>query len=351
MLAFSLSVVDMAIILAPNTPPPLAVEVVSWFNDRDLAKSFQAAAGATLLLGLVVAAIGLWLLFERFAAWSMRAWLSRGSRGGSGRVMRLAAMLIAVVLFCVSGLNLAGMALWSFAWRWRFPDSMPEHLSLKTWSEAMPALLGPGWTTLTGAAAAAMLALALALACLENEQRRRLHPGKRALWLLYAPLLLPQAAFLFGAQVLLVRLDLDASWVAVVWFHLFFVLPYVFLSLSDPWRSLDERYQRTALCLGASPNRVFWRIKVPMLLRPALFAFAVGFAVSVAQYLPTLFAGGGRWPSLTTEAVTLSAGGDRRLIGVYAFSQSALPLLGFMLAMALPSWLQRRRRGLGAAAR
>jgi putative thiamine transport system permease protein len=170
------------------------------------------------------------------------------------------------------------------------------------------------------------------------------------LWLLYAPLLVPQAAFLFGAQVLLVRLGLDASWLAVVWFHLLFVLPYVFLSLSDPWRSLDERYRRTALCLGASPARVFWRIKLPMLLRPILFAFAVGFAVSVAQYLPTLFAGAGRWSSLTTEAVTLSSGGDRRLIGVYAFSQSVLPLLVFSLAMLTPAWLYRRRRGLGAAA-
>ncbi|MBI1774166.1 MAG: ABC transporter permease [Proteobacteria bacterium] len=345
-LTFSFSVVDMAIILAPNTPPPLAVEVVSWFNDRDLAMTFQAAAGATLLLALVLGAIFLWVVAERLVASLSRPWLSAGSRGGSGRGARIAAFGLAVVLLGVSLVNLLGMALWSFASLWRFPHALPAGLSLAAWANALPGLLRPGWTTLAVGIAASVLALVLVLACLENEERKRLRPGMGVLWLLYAPLLLPQAAFLFGAQVLLVLIGLDASLPAVVWFHLFFVLPYVFLSLSDPWRTLDERYQRTALCLGAAPFKVFWRIKLPMLLRPVLFALAVGFAVSVAQYLPTLFAGGGRWPSLTTEAVTLSAGGDRRLIGVYAFSQSLLPLLGFTLAMMLPVWVFRHRRAL-----
>ena len=55
-----------------------------------------------------------------------------------------------------------------------------------------------------------------------------------------------------------------------------------------------------------------------MLLRPLLVAAAVGFAVSVAQYLPTLFVGGGRFATLTTEALGLRAGGDRRMVGVLA---------------------------------
>src|SRR3546814_11495974 len=87
-----------------------------------------------------------------------------------------------------------------------------------------------------------------------------------------------------------------------------------------------------------------------MLLRPVLLALAVGFAVSVTQYLPTLFVGGGRFVTLTTEAVGLAAGGDRRIIGVYAFLQALLPLLAFAAALALPRLLLRRRaRPLEAA--
>src|SRR5262249_51184801 len=151
----------------------------------------------------------------------------------------------------------------------------------------------------------------------------------------------PQIAFLFGVQILLVLARLDGHWLALAWVHLVFVFPYVFLSLSDAYRAWDERYNRTGLCLGATPARVFLWIKFPMLLRPITTAGAVGFAVSVGLYLPTLFAGSGRFPTLTTEAVTLSAGGDSRLIGLYALLQMTLPLLGFNFASAVPGWLFR----------
>jgi len=77
-----------------------------------------------------------------------------------------------------------------------------------------------------------------------------------------------------------------------------------------------------------------------MLRRPVLAAFAVGFAVSAGQYLPTLFAGAGRFATLTTEAVGLAAGADRRVIGLYALVQAALPLLPFVAVLLLPA---RRR--------
>ena len=91
-------------------------------------------------------------------------------------------------------------------------------------------------------------------------------------------------------------------------------------------------------------------IKLPILLRPLLFAFAIGFAVSVGQYLPTLFAGAGRISTLTTEAVTLSAGSDRRILGVFAITQALLPLIVFATALILPAWFWRRRSALRISA-
>ncbi len=73
---------------------------------------------------------------------------------------------------------------------------------------------------------------------------------------------------------------------------------------------------------------------------------AVGFAVSIGQYLPTLFAGAGRVATVTTEAVALAASADRRLIGVYALLQAILPFAGFALAVLLPGLLFRQRRGM-----
>ena len=83
-----------------------------------------------------------------------------------------------------------------------------------------------------------------------------------------------------------------------------------------------------------------------MLTRAVAIALAVGFAVSVGEYLPTVFAGGGRITTLTTEAVARAGGGDFRVIGVFAVLQATLPLLGFLLASILPGWLHRHRRGM-----
>lgn len=345
-LAYALSNVDMAIVLAPGTPPPLAVQLLRWFNDPDLAMRFPAAAGAMLLCLLVALVIALTRGIEALAGWLGRRWIAAGSRGQGGASIRSVAGLGGGLALCLSVLALIGLGLWSLAGRWRYPDALPQTLTLSTWMRQGEALALPFWTTLWAGLAAVLIALALVLACLEHEQRRGRALSQRGLWLLYLPLLVPQVGFLFGVQVLLVIGRLDGSAVALVWSHLLFVLPYVYLALAAPYRALDARYERSARCLGAGPARVFWRVKLPILLRPILIAASIGFAVSVSQYLPTLFAGAGRYTTLTTEAVSLSAGADRRVVAVFAFAQGALPFLGFALALLLPAWLYRHRAGL-----
>jgi putative thiamine transport system permease protein len=356
-LAFSLTVVDVALVLGPGHPPTLAVLAVRWFSDPDVQLYFPAAAAAILLLVLVAASIGLWHAAERLLARWGRGWLAAGVRPSILAAAGAAAGRSAVVLMALAALSLAGMALWSLAAQWRYPDALPAAWTLSHWQRQAQALRGPLLATLGVAAAATMLALVLSIACLENEAHGSARRGRASTgapgtatagalyWPLYLPLLVPQVAFLFGAQVLLVRTGLDGSAAAVIWAHLIFVLPYLFLSLADPWRAYDERYTRTALALGASRARVFWRIKLPILLAPALLAAAVAFAVSVGLYLPTLFAGGGRIATLTTEAVTLSASADRRVIGVWALLQALLPLVAYGAALALPRLLQPHRQG------
>jgi putative thiamine transport system permease protein len=347
-LAYALSVVDMAIVLGPTTPPTLAPLVLRWFYDPDLGMRFQAAAGAVLHLAIVVLAIALWRGLEAVLARAARPWLVDGGRGGPGAASRFAAWGGVTVLFgCASGC-LLGLALWSLARRWSFPDALPATWSPGLWSDRLSELAGPTWTTLVVGAVAAAVAIALVAGCLENESRREKRPGPGALALIYVPLLVPQIGFLFGVQVLFLWLGLGDGWLALIWAHLLFVLPYVFLTLADPYRSLDPRYVRSALALGKPPWLVWLRIKLMMLLRPILIAMAVGFAVSVAQFLPTLFAGGGRFATLTTETLSLAGGGDRRLVGLFGFALAALPFVGFALALGVSGWRFRDRRAMWA---
>lgn len=348
-LAFSLSVVDVAMILGPGNPPTLAVLVVRWFADRDLALWFPASAGALFLACLVAGAIGLWRLAEMGIVRAARGWLEGGARGGAGHGARAAAVALLGLVAVLSLGALLVLAAWSFAGPWRFPDALPRGWTLATWTGQVEALSNPARATILIGAGATVLALALALLCLEAEDRFGLRARQRALLLLYLPLLLPQVSFLFGLQVMLVRAGLDGTMGAVMWAHLLFVLPYVFLTLADPWRAMDGRLARNAASLGAGPWRVFLAVKLPVMLRPIMIAAAVGFAVSVGQYLPTLFAGAGRIATLTTEAVTLAGGSDRRIVGAYALVQALLPLMAYAAALAVPALAWRNRRGLAVA--
>ncbi|MCM2562994.1 ABC transporter permease [Lutimaribacter sp. EGI FJ00015] len=345
-LAFSMTVVDVALILGPNTPPTLAVQVVRWMNAPDLAMRLQAAAAATLQLALVVAALGLWCLGERVVAWLGRAWIWSGARRAGGAITAALSLALAgsAALTVLAGLGV--LAIWSFAGFWRFPSPWPDAMTLGNWVRHWPGVAEALGTTIGISALSTFLALVLAIGCLEAEHRHALRLRARGQWLLYLPLLAPQVAFLPGVQTWMLMLGVKGGVGAVVAAHVIFVFPYVFLSLGDPFRAWDARQATIAHSLGAGPDRVLWAVRLPMLLAPLLTAAAVGFAVSVGQYLPTLLIGGGRVQTVTTEAVALAAGGDRRAIAVWAIVQTGLALLPFALAVGLPRLVWCNRRGL-----
>ena len=343
-LAYSLSVVDMALILGPSNPTMLAVLALRWFTAADVALYLPAAAAATLQFVIVAVAIYAWRIGERISVVLGCHWIERGARGLPSEPGLKAASVLVIVLFALGGAALLAMALWSFAWSWRFPAALPTQFTLANWSRLTLGLAWPLVNTLKLALLTSTIGLAIAIAWFEGDDRhgRTLTPA--AMRFVYLPLLAPQIAFMFGVQAPLVWLGLDGTVFAVAWAQLLFVFPYMLLALADPWRALDSRLARSAASLGASPARILLAVKLPMLLGPILIAFAIGFAVSLAQYVPTLFAGAGRTPTLTTEAIALASGGDRRVVGVYAFLQSILPLLVYGAALAAPALVYRDRR-------
>jgi putative thiamine transport system permease protein len=349
-LAYATSVVDVAVILGPSIPPTLAVRLTQWMADPDIALRFTASAGAVVQLAITGLAILLWIGGEKLASLLSVALRDHGlrmRRDGLARNTALTAMM-ATAATVFGGLTV--LAIWSVAGLWQFPDTFPETLTTRTWARALPSMGDSLATTVTVAIASTALATLLTLGCLERETRTGRTGGNRALWLLYLPLIVPQVSFVFGLQLFFISARFDATWAALVLTHLVFVLPYVFLSLSDPWRAQDPRYGALAAGLGAKPSRVFWRIRLPMMTKPALTAAAVGFAVSVGQYLPTLLVGAGRYETVTTRAVALASGGDRRVLGAYAFAQMVLPFLAFLVATLVPALLHRNRRAMVATA-
>ena len=345
-LAYAMSVVDVAVILGPNTPSTLSVQIVRWMADPDLALRVQAASAALLQLGLVIGALVFWRLGEILIARMGMIWIVKGSRGSFDAAVAGVALTLATAAAAAIFLGLLVLLVWSLAGYWGYPDALPQGFNLKNWMRHGDGVWAAIAETAVIALPVTLAALILTIGCLEAEYRYGLKLSHRGIWLLYLPLLLPQTAFLPGLQTFMLTIGVDVGRIPVMVAHLVFVLPYVFLSLADPFRAWDTRIGTIAAALRAGPNGVLWRVRVPMLLRPILTAAAVGLAVSVGQYLATLLIGGGRVQTLTTEAVALSSGGDRRAIGVYGLMQTSAALMPFALALLIPALAWRNRRGL-----
>jgi putative thiamine transport system permease protein len=344
--AYASSVVDVAVVLGPTLPPTLPVRLLQWTNDPDLSARFLASAGAVLQLATTGAALLLWYGGEKLGGAILGRLRERGHRHFADRLLRpLGFVLLAIPALSIF-LGIAALALWSVSGLWQFPDLWPSTLRVDGWAQTLPRLAGPLQTTLIAGLASTVIAIVLVIGCLENETRSGRSGGQKALLALYLPLIVPQISFIFGLQVLFVSFGLDGRIGALILVHLVFVLPYVFLSLADPWRSLDRRYDALGASLGRKRTAVLWQVRLPMLLRAILTAAAVGFAVSVGQYLPTVLIGAGRLSTIATEAVALSSGGNRRIIGIYALVQTVLPFLAFAIASLLPALLWRNRRAL-----
>lgn len=329
--AYSLSVVDMAVILGPGTPPTLAVLAWHWLTDPEPALQARGSAASLLLLGLLLGVAGV-----------VRAiWHRAGTHQAypSGQRLPLPSWLtwnMHTPLFLLGYAAISMLLFWSVADAWFFPSIWPEAVTWRAWTQADWA---PFWTTLWLATAVNLICLPVALLWLEWGPK---HMNAA----LYLPLILPALPLVAGQYAALLHLGLDGTALALVWSHLLWVLPYMVLTLVGVYRNVDPRLLTTARAMGCSRMGACLRVKWPTLTRPILAALAVGFAVSVAQYLPTLFAGGGRFATVTTEAVALSAGGNRRTLAVQALLQIALPLAAFALAAWLPAWVGRNRRGL-----
>jgi putative thiamine transport system permease protein len=335
-LAYGLTVVDLALIVGPASPPTLAVIAWQSLQDGNALRNAEGAALA-LLLALALAACVLALhgslaLLQR--AWRVRATSGqRGDAGGAGHTGDSAlparvALWALLALYAAVALLLAASSLTGV---WTFPSLLPQSWTGGAWQQ-VHASAGTIGLTAALAAIAASAAAVLALLWFEFAPPAW---DRRAMPMVLAPLVVPSLLLMVGLYTLALPLRLDGRVAGLAWVHTLAALPYVFVALAPAWRSFDARFEHTALALGRSRAAFWWRVKLPMLAAPTAAALAVGFAVSVAQYLPTLFIGAGRHATVTTEAVTLASGGQRHTAAAFALLQALLPAAGFALAAAL----------------
>lgn len=343
-LIYSASTVEVPLITNSFHAPTLAVIIFRYFQHADLHMLFLAAAGSLILLLLCLGLIVFWLCAEKVICFALRFWVSDGGRCFVEKFCPVVVLVCYSLMLMMVGLGFVALLLHGLSFRWAFPDILPESGLFSRpdlwWGRGL--LQGVG-SSITIAVLSSLLALALSVVSLLSVATS-LYRVLGAM--VYLPMLLPQIATMMGVQLLLLQWGLSGNLAVVVFLHTLFVLPYTFISLAGAVRSFDQRYILLARSFGLGWWQRLIRVIVPMLLRPLMIAFAVGFAVSQAQFLTTLLASGGRTETVMTYFMLVAAGGNMREIAQVGLVLVLLVAVPFWLSVWVPAFVFRSRRGM-----
>ena len=335
--AYTLSVVDVSLLVGPNIPELFAVSVYRWqtsFAVGDQALAFWANA---LLLILLAVSVFILYAHEKLAHAGCKVLATKGSHfyiGIINPVFRAWLPMLGVL----TAMMVVVFALWSLGFNLH-SDSFDRinsfgltQFSTRLWQDEWLFFALPLQNSLLIGFFAGMFGVALALLALElQRQKGKYWPDYY--WLL--AIILPQLSMVLGWQDLHIwsQGGYNIGWVILS--HLPFTFAYGYLVLKGPFQSVEPRYEWLAASFGYSSWQSWWQVRFRLLL-PAIFtAFAIAFSVSIAQYIPTLMMGAGRVTTITTEAVAIASGNQQDLIALYVLLQSILPFIAFFLAALL----------------
>jgi len=278
----------------------------------------QASVLALWMLGLTGGVALLYALLEkRLAAPSRVQPLAR--RPPQGLAQWLALLGALLVLFAICALPILAIVWRALAAGW------------STWVTLLDFEVAAAlWNTLRFSSIALLLATLLGVLHALAAQRSVLWRAAA-----FLPFVVSPVTVAFG--LLLLYPDWTASLPLLLAAYAVLAYPFVAKSMAAGLDSLPPHVLNAARTLGASPQRTFWRVTLP-LLRPALrrgMAFAA--ATALGEFAVTLFLSRPEWATLTTLIYRrLSHPGAASLD--QAFVLASLLMLLALLAFLLIEW-------------
>lgn len=162
---------------------------------------------------------------------------------------------------------------------WQHPFAVPELVDAFVMSLKIAAI-----ATVIAVAMGALVALALC--------RYRFRGSGATNLLLVLPLTTPE--IVLGASLASMFLDLgvDMGFRTVLIAHIMFCVAFVALTIKARLRGFDWSLEDAAMDLGAPPLRVFAKVTLPLMIPGILAAALLSFALSLDDFVITLFVRG-----------------------------------------------------------
>jgi spermidine/putrescine transport system permease protein len=109
---------------------------------------------------------------------------------------------------------------------------------------------------------------------------------------LILPLTTPEVVIGASLLTLFIGADVDRNMRTVIIAHVMFQVSFVALTVRARARGFDFTLEQAAQDLGATPMRTFWKITFPLLLPGIAAAALLSFALSIDDFIITLFNAG-----------------------------------------------------------
>jgi putative spermidine/putrescine transport system permease protein len=198
---------------------------------------------------------------------------------GAATVLFLLAPLIAILPLAFTSGSMLTYPITSVSLRW-----FEELATADAWHRSIVNSL------IVGAGTTVLATVLGTLAALALRRRVMFHATLRTLFLL--PMVVPAVVLGIGLQILLARLGLANTYVAVIVAHTVLAVPFVLVSVSASLDGIDPQVERAAASLGAAPARVYLLVTLPLTMPGILSGAALAFATSLDEVVLTLFVAG-----------------------------------------------------------
>lgn len=132
-------------------------------------------------------------------------------------------------------------------------------------------------------------------------------------------LFFPAISMFIGIHIIMLKLEIANTFIAVVIAHLFLSIPYGINIGISYFYGIPVTYEQISKTLGAMPIQTFWRVLFP-LLRPGIaLSLSITFLISASEYFATYLIGGGRIRTIAGDLYPYISNFDHQSTGAHMF--------------------------------
>ena len=325
-IAFTASVVDMSLILAPSTPSTLAIRILQTYQSSDADSLFIASNLALIQLFIIIILLLFWMVLEKIVSYKLSFIFFMKILSFKTFFIKKIVVLTSVILFFLSILGIISSLIWGFSANWYFPNFFPKSFTLDVFTNFYNENKFIIFISIFISFIVSLISSLLTIIWVELIEILKIKKIYLE-WIIFIPLFIPQISFLIGLQSFIILFDFDSYLLPLIIIQLFYVIPYSFIILAPSLREIKKEIIIVATSLGKNRLQRLLSIKIPIVMSSLLTSFAIGMLVSFSLYTPVYFFGGGRITTLTVEALNLALSGSRQDLGVATFFQIIIPIL------------------------